>query len=286
MELNTTKEYRERAMELERQLNMSKAIWDGKITKPVEKQYKISLCTTCMGRAKDLVTTLPVNIELNKSYKNLEFLILDYNSQDGLGDWVKENMMEHIESGLVSYYRTEEPDHYSMTKSRNLAFKLANGDIVNNVDADNFLLKNREISKEICFAEMLNTLANQQPKKAIFAKGKRMLRGRLGFWKKEFTQILKGYNENINDYGHDDHDLMNRAWLAGFKLMWFGGNYYESNGSKKHQTENMKQPNWKFTEARNKVISLENLLKEKVSGNDGPWGKGILIKNFKEEITL
>lgn len=285
--MKTTREYKEKVEELEKQLNLQRDIWDGEITKPIEKEYKISLCTTCMGRLKDLSTTLPVNIELNKTYNNLEFVILDYNSNDGLGEWVKKNMMEHIESGKVVYYRTEDPEHYSMTKSRNLAFKLASGDIVNNVDADNFLLKDRHQPKQPeCFARRLNILANQQPEKAIFAKGKKMLRGRLGFWKEEFMEVLQGYNEGINDYGHDDHDLMNRAWLAGFKLMWFGGKYYEGNGSKKHQTENMKQPNWRFTEARNKVISLQNLIDGKIKGNSRPWGKGTLIKNFEEEIKL
>lgn len=274
------KELKSKLARLEKHENFSyeKKIWDGKVTKDINQEYKISLCTTCMGRLHDLKDTLPENIKFNKDYQNLEFVILDYNSPDGLEDWMKANMMPHIESGKVVYYKTVIPRHYSMTKSRNLAFKLASGDIVNNVDADNFVNEG--------FARYVNVLANQQPERAIFAKGKKMLRGRLGFWKSEFMEILKGYDEEIEHYGHDDHDLLERAWLAGFTLMWYGGKYYTSNGSKKHQTENMREKNWQLTELRNKIISAENIVNQRIEGNSGAWGQTIITKNFKEEFVL
>ena len=254
-------------------------MWDGKINNSISKNYKISLCTTCMGRLSDLSVCLLKNIEDNADYDNLEFVILDYNSKDGLGNWVKENLMGHIESGRVVYARTEEPEFYSMTRSRNLAFKVASGDIVNNLDADNFTNRG--------FASYLNMLANQQTDRAIFAKGKKMLRGRLGFWKKEFMEDLCGYEEDINDYGHDDWDLMLRAWKIGFRLMFFGGTYYANTGSKKHQTGNMKVDNWKFTESRNKYMSMKSIIEGATKANVGrEWGKGNLIKNFNEEVIL
>lgn len=259
--------------------NFERHMWDGKMTNPISKKYKISLCTTCMGRKHDLSIALMKNIEDNSDYDNLEFVILDYNSKDGLEDWAKENLMKHIESGRVTYARTTEPEFYSMTRSRNLAFKVASGDIVNNLDADNFTNKG--------FASYLNMLANQQTEKAIFAKGKKMLRGRLGFWKNEFMNDLGGYEESINDYGHDDWDLMLRAWKMGYRLMFFGGEYYANTGSKKHQTSNMANKNWKFTESRNKYMSMKNIIEGATKANVGrEWGKGHLVKNFKEEIYL
>jgi len=259
-------------------LNYSKKIWDGLITEPVKKQYKISLCTTCMGRAFDLKKSLTKNIEDNSDYPNTEFVILDYNGKDDLGQWIKDSMMDHIDSGKLVYYRTETPKFYSMTKSRNLAFKLATGDIVNNVDADNYTHKG--------FVSYINVLANQFPEKAIFSKGKNLIRGRLGFWKSEFMEVLKGYDERIEDYGRDDHDLMNRAWIAGFTLIQYGGDYYSNTGSKKHQTENMKTKDWKLTELRNEVQMLEGMVSGKINGNETEWGQDTLIKNFKEEVVL
>lgn len=259
-------------------LDFPKKIWDGKITKPTTAQYKISLCTTCMDRGFDLKETLPKNIKDNENYPNLEFVILDYNGKDNLGQWVKKNLMEHIESGRVVYYRTETPKFYSMTKSRNIAFKLASGDIVNNVDADNFVKEG--------FVDHLNIMANQFSEKVIFSKGKNLIRGRLGFWKHEFIDTLKGYDEKIEDYGRDDHDLMYRALMAGFTLAQYGGKYFEKTASKSHQTENMRTKDWKLSELRNELHMLKNISKRIVRGNQAEWGQDTVIKNFTEEIVL
>ena len=80
--------------------------WNGKFELPVTRNYKISFCTTCMGRLHDLKVTLPFNIKDNQDYDDLEFVILDYNSGDNLWDWMKNNMSHEIEIGKVSYYRT------------------------------------------------------------------------------------------------------------------------------------------------------------------------------------
>jgi len=131
-------------------------IWDGTFTKRVTRDYRISLCTTCMGRAHDLKVTLPRNLEHNAAYTNVEFVILDYNSRDDLEDWMRRNMMHHIEAGTVAYYKTVEPRYYTLCHSRNVAFLAASGDVVNSVDADNFTGEG--------FAAYVNRLANQQPK--------------------------------------------------------------------------------------------------------------------------
>jgi len=263
-------------------------IWDGNFCKDIIKNYKISFCTTCMGRLHNLRETLPKNIEDNKEYKNLEFVILDYNSQDGLEKWIRENMMRYIELGRVSYYRTNEPRYFSMAHSRNMAFKVATGDIINNLDADNYTkdcVKNKGVDE--CFAFYLNRVANECGEKVIFAKGKRGMHGRIGFYKNEFMNILGGYDENLLGYGCDDHDLVRRAWSFGFIMYWWGGKYYSRmKTSTKEKNMNMER-SWKITENENKVKSENNIKDGKFKANEGKcWGKGILIKNFKEEVVL
>lgn len=256
------------------------AYWDGKFSSPGKKNFKISLCTTAMGRLEDVKKTLPQNIEDNiHCHLNTEFVLLDYNSRDGLGDWVKSSLGHYIKAGVLSYYRTDEPKYYTMAHSRNMAFKLATGDIVNNVDADSFTRKG--------FAKYINSLANEVPEKCVFAKGRRMLRGRLGFYRKEFIELLGGYDEQFSGYGHDDHDILHRAWALGFKMAWFGGKYYGKTDSKKHQTSNYKNKDWKETECRNKVQSFMSIMWGRFKANSNiEWGKGRVIKNFSEEIIL
>ena len=259
--------------------------WNHVFTKKVKKEYKISFCTTCMGRLYDLEKTLLKNIEYNKDYPNLEFVILNYNSKDELDGWMKENMMKYIESGRVSYYKTIEPEYFSMSHSRNIAFKVANGEIVNNLDADNYTYDFGNIQKEN-WASFLNRMAAERSEKIIFAKGKQLLRGRIGFYKREFME-LGGYDEELEGYGHDEQDLILRAKELGFVMYPFGGKYVwriKTIGEEKGR--NMKR-NWKETERENKIKSAENIEEGKFIANEGKhWGKAHLIKNFIEEINI
>jgi hypothetical protein len=263
-------------------------IWDGKFTENIKKIYNISFCTTVMNRLHNLKETLPKNIEDNKEYPNLEFVILDYNSKDGLEEWMKKHMMKHIESGRVSYYRTDKPKYFSMAHSRNIAFKVANGEIVNNLDADNYTVKylNEPPLKEP-WSFYLNRMANDRTKKTIFAKGKRGMHGRIGFFKNEFIEELGGYDEGLLGYGHDDHDLVYRAWELGYSMYWWGGQYYSRiRTGGKEKNINMEKP-WKETENENKKKSDLNIKNKIFKSNQGkPWGKSNLIKNFKEEVSV
>ncbi len=256
--------------------------WDGKMKNPVKKLYKISIVTTCMNRMEDLKKTLPENMSSNRAYQGeLEFVIIDYNSDHAdLRQWVQEEYTVAMQSGLLSFYRTDEPQQYNMAHSRNIGFKVATGDIVCSVDADNYTNEG--------FAEYVNQLANQYPSKAFFAKGRKNLRGRLGFYKDEFINILGGYDESLTGYGSEDHDLMHRAWGAGLTMCWFGGQFYKGiPESKKHQLHNFDEKDWKYTEKRNKVISCFNLCYKRWYANRKKhWGKAHLLKNFNEEINI
>ena len=253
--------------------------WDGQFTQPTKKYYKISICTTCMDRLFTLKEVLPVNIKDNIDYPNLEYVILDYNSRDNLSGWIKNNMMEYIESGLLNYYRTTEPKYYHPTHSRNVAFKLAQGEIVNNVDADNYTNPG--------FAHYINRFANERPEKAVFAKVKK-LHSRIGFFKNEFVNIIGGYDEELEGYGYQDRDLFNRAMCSGFMLMWYGRIYFRMIPTPKIlASKNMKNTNWRKTKRINKNISRQKLVHGIYKANQNKhWGKAIVIKNFTEEISI
>lgn len=251
--------------------------------KPPEKPRsyrRISICTTVMNRLGDLQQTLPKNMADNASYPNLQFVVLDYNSSDGLEQWIRENFSADISRGRLKFSRTAQPKHYSMTHSRNLAFKVADGAIVCNLDADNYCKEG--------FADYINRLAEVMPEKAIFGKSRQLLRGRLGFYKEEWLS-LGGYNEELKGYGHDDADLLHRAWEMGFTLMPFswGGDFVGNvENHQKHIDANMVKKWWQ-TEGENRLISFTNLLTGRFIANEGkPWGKAHLTINFDREVEI
>jgi hypothetical protein len=163
--------------------------------------YKISFCIVCMNRLYHLKETLLKNIEDNISYEKLEFILLDYNSTDGIEDWVKLNMKNYIKKGILKYYKTGEPKSFHRSHSRNVAMKLGSGDIICNLDADNFLGKDfaHYINYHFSFSDVI-FLCSGKPDGSY---------GRVSTKKKDFLKI-RGYDEKMSGWGFEDDDLYQR----------------------------------------------------------------------------
>lgn len=183
------------------------------------KNFKISFCVVCMNRLHHLITTLQQNIDDNKDYPNLEFIVLDYNSQDGMEKWMQVNMMHYIQSGLIKYYRTPDPEFFMHSHSKNMAFRLATGDIVCNINADHFIGKG--------FADYVNELFNREPQIVITCDDYFKTRpdykapatdvmGKVCVKRADFNQVT-GFDEKIVNYGFEDTDFINRLELSGLK---------------------------------------------------------------------
>jgi len=174
---------------------------------------KIAFCTTCMNRLNHLRQTLEKNIQNNYLAEKVEFILLDYNSQDDLGEWVYNNMRKYIDGEILVYYKTTDPIHYLRSHSRNMAFRLANATILCNLDADNLLGKG--------FASfMLDEFAK---KDNIFYTNNYSFNdtfGRVCVRTEDYLSI-KGYNEMLKSYGYEDNDFLNRLVLYGLKPMSF-----------------------------------------------------------------
>lgn len=177
---------------------------------------KITFCTSVMNRLHHLKSTLPQNLKDTSSYPDVEFLILDYNSTDGLEDWIRTTMEEHILSGRLSYYRTIEPKFFHRSHSRNLSFKLATGSLLCNLDADNFTGTGFAEYIATCFEKNPNIFlscidfrkekANYHPPPDSFG---RICCSREAFWR------IKGYNEQMSTHGFQDYDFANRLEISG-----------------------------------------------------------------------
>jgi len=183
------------------------------IESQINNSKKIAFCITCMNRLDHLKQTLEMNILENYQTEHVEFILLDYNSQDGLGEWVYSNMKNYIDEGILVYYRTVEPAYYQRSHSRNMAFRLANAEILCNLDADNFLGKGFAsfMLQEFATHESIFYVTNYSPDGTF---------GRICIRNEDFISI-KGYNEALQGWGFEDNDIQNRLIEKGLKSMHF-----------------------------------------------------------------
>ena len=173
-----------------------------------------------MNRLHQLKSTLLKNISDNEDYEELEFILLDYNSNDEMCQWVKDTLGVYIKSNRIIYFKTFEPDIFSHSHSKNVAFKLASGDIICNINADHytgFSFANYVNSRFVEHGNIVltpidyhNTKLRDQPPKDIFGKG---------CVKKKDFDFVRGFDEGMNGYGFEDWDFINRLELSGVKRM-------------------------------------------------------------------
>jgi hypothetical protein len=166
-------------------------------------QLKISFCTTSMNRLHHIQETLHKNINDNLGYDNLEFVLLNYNSSDDIDNWIRENMMDQIKSRKLIYIKNSQFEFFKRSHAKNIVTRFASGDIVCNVDADNFTGKK--------FAHYINNQFHYDSNIFLIGgkDGDGNVAGRVCTWKTDF-ETVRGYDERIVDYGHEDNDLYNR----------------------------------------------------------------------------
>jgi len=174
--------------------------------------YKISFITICHNRLAHLKMTLRQNIIDNLDYTNVEFVVVDYNCKQSTHKWVSENLSDFIKAGKLKSYQIKNNKGFDRSHSRNVGFLLSDGDIVCNVDADNFCGNG--------FADYINTVFSNNPKTFMACgrgtPGAKDLLGRIAVRKQDFIAI-KGYDESFQNYGFEDIDFKNRLRKLGRK---------------------------------------------------------------------
>jgi hypothetical protein len=249
----------------------------------------IAFCTTCKGRLQHLERTLPQNLADNAGYDNLKFIVLDYNSQDGLADWMSKHCAAEIQSGRVAFYRFLEPTPFRMAHAKNLAHRLGileGADILVNLDADNFTGEGfaafiaEKMQAPDCFL-----VARRNPPGHggdLLPKG---INGRTVVSRGAFLKA-GGYDEAKYDaWGPDDKDFNARLRRLGYVPQQIERRYLET-GAILH---NDKMRFREYPEAQN--ASETDPVSEVSTGtiaNFGHLGEGTVFKNWnwQNPITL
>jgi len=237
-----------------------------------------------MGRAHHLKETLPQNIRDNPSLDgvDVEFVVLNYNSQDDLHEWMMNDpeMQGYMASGALRYGKTSDPEHFHMSHAKNMVHRIAEGDVLCNVDADNFIGHGFAAFLENQFSKDMDIILN--PSHAInrsFSAEDRGFFGRVVISKDNFYK-LSGYDEGFQGWGGEDNDFVRRSQALGLKHFRFEDlKYLETiSHSDEERVENMQNSDGalqkvEFIKNResvlSKVMKRVSALAKPIQANDG-----------------
>lgn len=176
----------------------------------------VSFCIPCGNRFWQISQTLPQNLKDNyKDRKNVEFILVDYASTDGLQEWVRDNFQEELKSGYLKYYYTEEMPKWHMPTGKNTPHRLANNKVLVNLDCDNFTgPRGGDYVSRLMWKYGVDKVVLHMG----YGPG---LCGRVALSRSNFFKA-GGYDEALGAFGQDDMDLLNRAQGLGlsYLLKW------------------------------------------------------------------
>lgn len=217
--------------------------------------------------------TLPKNLKDNDRFP-VEFVVLDYNSPDGLEAWIRTEMRSEVEAGRVRYVRERTAKNFLMAHAKNLAQMVATGDVHCALDADNFTGPEWAVRLFEVFADPTHVFVRYDTK----GGGDH---GRLVHRKGDFFR-MRGYDETFRGWSYTDDDLIWRSTCAGLKVVRVkaaGHAVIEHDDDERFRYLSLKDRqeslhfNSALTRARGPVIAV----------NPGGWGQAVVQVNFDEK---
>lgn len=267
---------------------------------------RIAFCTTCKNRTQHLEHTLPENLRQNASYQNCVFIVLDYNSQDNLAQFMGTYDLDGIVAGPrprsfvltnlqkfadLVYYRFTEPGPFRMAHAKNLAHRLGireGADILVNLDADNFTgLKYPWEGSEYSFAQYIAERFAEDKDKFLWARmvkdgeGRlgRGIAGRIAVPTRGFL-LAGGYDERFDTWSPDDKDFKKRLQNLGFVPEEIDPKYLEvilHNDRMRFK----EYPHAETAQGEEAFLSVQE--SELTISNFGNFGCGVVYRNFQPE---
>tara|TARA_B100001121_G_scaffold68188_1_gene60100 strand:+ start:3954 stop:4628 length:675 start_codon:yes stop_codon:yes gene_type:complete len=201
-----------------------------------------------MNRLHQIEKTLRVNID-NSTDKS-EFIIVDYNSNDGLKEYIYNYFEDEILNGKLKYLYTDKIKFWHASICKNTTHMKANGKYIVNLDCDNFIGENGDDIIINTFIENGDNIIISQSNNIVSSGNG----GRISISKDNFIK-LGGYDESFYPMGYQDYDLIERAKQFGLKYININKN---NNAIFNSKTESIKNIGIKMD--YNKMNNMNRLL--------------------------
>lgn len=238
----------------------------------------VSFCTTCANRVHQLERTFDANLKIIVEHPNTEWIIVNFGSQDTLDEFIIGRLPEAPRR--VSYVRDLSHSEWHLSIAKNVAHRLASGDILVNLDCDNFI--------GTALDAVLESFSKDTPILHLWSgKFRDGSCGRIAIAKNVFLKI-GGYDESFLPMGYQDLDLLNRARAAGFKVKQVSS----AAGSAIQNSKDMPikghsvQSSWQQFNSINRKMSDSNIKAGFLTANRGrKWGNAkVEIMHGKKRI--
>jgi predicted glycosyltransferase involved in capsule biosynthesis len=168
---------------------------------------KISFCTTCSNRLYQFEKTIDNTYNVVKNNPDTEWVIVNYGSKDNLHQFMLDRLKNM--SNRVVYVNETSGRSWHASCAKNVAHTIASGDVLLNLDCDNFIGNTYSMIKE----EFTNGVEVLHIWSGVYRDG---TYGRIATNKNLFFNI-GGYDEKFPPMSGQDCDLLNRAIIYGAK---------------------------------------------------------------------
>jgi hypothetical protein len=209
------------------------------------------------------------NLEDNRSDSgDVEFILVDFDSKDGLKDCVKDTFENELKSGYLRYYYTNKLPYWHASIAKNTAHYLAKNEILVNLDCDNYTgyRGGRFVIEQ--FENDSNIVLHQ------FGKYGDGSYGRIAMMKKYFDEA-GGYDESFEPMSCQDADLIARLQIFGLKYLRINHQEYckaETNTKEESIINTNSAKSWEEMERINRKKLSENIRKGNYIANNGYYG--------------
>jgi len=207
------------------------------------KEPEASIITTCKGRLHHLRQSI-IRFLSQKTEHPYEIIVVDYGDQDNCAEWVNKHQPSIVRAVKVEGKETKvfQPSH-----ARNIGGVIADGKVLAFIDADVLvspLFYENVIQPVVNGAYDLMTCDDQHE-----VIGSCVVSAAA-------YHAVRGYGEDLLDWGYQDHDFYNRVRKAGFRSNEYSSIYASAlENSTVERVANYAHHRIGYTSERNKKIA-------------------------------